>query len=265
MSWPLASFGLIAAALLLGWLTYERSRPSARTVAVVATLAALTALGRDAFVALPEVKPITAMTLVSGYALGPLAGFMVGAVGMLASNVLLGEGPYTPWQMVAWGLVGLAGALLGRLSGRRMGRLSLALACAGTALAAKEIMNVYVWSLGGIYTPAALLARAAEGLPFDIANAVASFLFGLAFGPELARVLERVRARMSVRWDTTERAPTTLAVLLALAALGATALNRHSASGTARAAVPPAPARRARASASGGGSPFGAAAGAAIA
>ncbi|MDE3069460.1 MAG: ECF transporter S component [Acidobacteriota bacterium] len=237
MSWPLASFSLVAGALLIGWLAYERSRPSARTVAVVATLAALTALGRDAFVALPEVKPITAMTLVSGYALGPLAGFMVGAVGMLSSNLLLGEGPYTPWQMAAWGLVGLLGALLGRISGRRLGRLPLALASAGAALMAKEVMNLYVWSLGGIYTPAALLARVGEGLPFDLVNVVSSFLFALAFAPELARLLGRVRERMTVRWEAAERAPAALAAVIALGAPGVAALAGLRPGAYARAAA----------------------------
>jgi len=99
VSWPLAAFLLVAAVLAVGWIVYERARPSARMVAVVATLSALAALGRDAFVAVPDVKPITAITLVTGYALGPLPGFTVGALGMLASNVLLGQGPYTPWQM----------------------------------------------------------------------------------------------------------------------------------------------------------------------
>ncbi|HEX3451662.1 MAG TPA: hypothetical protein VHS26_00055, partial [Solirubrobacteraceae bacterium] len=98
MSWPLASFALVAAVLVVGWLAYERARPSARMVAIVGTLAAMAALGRDAFVAIPDVKPITAMTLVVGYALGPLSGFSVGALGMLASNFVLGQGPYTPWQ-----------------------------------------------------------------------------------------------------------------------------------------------------------------------
>ena len=116
MSWPLACFALVAGVLGVGWLAYERARPSARMVAVVATLAALAALGRDAFVALPDVKPITAMTLVVGYALGPLAGFSVGALGMVASNVLLGQGPYTPWQMAAWAGVGV-GFLLPRTLG----------------------------------------------------------------------------------------------------------------------------------------------------
>jgi energy-coupling factor transport system substrate-specific component len=204
MSWPLASFLLVAVVLVLGWLAYERSRPSARMVAVVGTLAAVAALGRDAFVAVPDVKPITAMTLVVGYALGPLPGFSVGALGMLASNFVLGQGPYTPWQMAAWGLVGLAGAALGALSGRRLGRVRLALAAALAALCAKELMNVYQWTLGASHTPAALLAVAGTGLPYDLADTIASFLFGLAFAPELARLLARMRARMDVRWEAAD-------------------------------------------------------------
>jgi energy-coupling factor transport system substrate-specific component len=204
VSWPLAAFLVVAVVLGLGWLVYEHARPSARMVAVVATLAALAALGRDAFVALPEVKPITAMTLVVGYALGPLPGFTVGALGMLASNILLGQGPYTPWQMAAWGLVGLAGAALGRLSSRSLGRVGLALACALAAFAAKEVMNVYTWTVGASHTPAALLAAAGAALPFDVTDAVASLLFALAFGPELARLLARVRVRMHVSWEVAE-------------------------------------------------------------
>jgi hypothetical protein len=238
MSWPLASFAIVGLVLLAGWLAYERARPSARMVAVVATLAAVAALGRDAFVALPEVKPITAITLVVGYALGPLPGFTVGAVGMLVSNIMLGQGSYTPWQMAAWGLVGLAGAALGRLTDRRMGRISLALACAFTALFAKEIMNVYTWTIGASHTPAAFLAIAGgTALPFDLVDAGASFFFGLAFAPELARVLARIRARMDVHWEGAAVAEsaavgTPLALVLALGLLAGALLP---AGGVARA------------------------------
>jgi hypothetical protein len=204
VSWPLAAFLLVGVVLALGWLAYERARPSARMVAVVGTLAAVAALGRDAFVALPDVKPITALTLVVGYALGPLPGFSVGALGMLASNFVLGQGPYTPWQMTAWGLVGLGGAALGALSGRRLGRVQLALACALAALAAKELMNVYTWTIGASHTSGAFLVVAGNGLPFDLTDAVASFVFGLAFGSELARLLARMRARMTISWDPGE-------------------------------------------------------------
>jgi Squalene-hopene cyclase C-terminal domain/Prenyltransferase and squalene oxidase repeat len=215
VSWPLASFALVGGVLAAGWLAYERARPSARMVAVVATLAAVAALGRDAFVAIPDVKPITAITLVVGYALGPLPGFSVGALGMLASNFVLGQGPYTPWQMAAWGLVGLAGAALGALTRRRLGRVQLALACGLAALAAKEVMNVYTWTIGASHTPAALLAAAGAGLPFDVTDTLASFAFGLAFGPELARLLARLRARMNVTWQPQPL----LALLLVPAAL----------------------------------------------
>jgi energy-coupling factor transport system substrate-specific component len=201
MSWPLASFLLVFSVLGVGWLLFERRSPSARMVAVVATLAAVAALGRDAFVAIPDVKPITAVTFLAGFALGPLPGFTVGAIGMLASNFMLGQGPYTPWQMAAWGLVGLLGAGLGRLTGRRLPRLPLALACALSALIAKEIMNVYGWTIGASHTSAALLIEVGRGLPFDITDTVATFLFAIAFGPELARLLARARERMTVRFD----------------------------------------------------------------
>jgi len=201
MSWPLAAFSIVALVLLAGWISYERSRPSARMIAVVATLAAVAALGRDAFVALPDVKPITTMTFVVGYALGPLAGFTVGSLGMLTSNIVLGQGPYTPWQMAAWGLVGLAGAGLGAVTRRRLGRLGFAVACALAAAGAKEIMNLYTWTIGASHTPAAFLAAAGSALPFDITDAVSSAVFALAFAPELARLLVRARARMEVRWE----------------------------------------------------------------
>ncbi len=207
MSWLPASFLLVGLVLAAGWIAYERRRPSARMVAVVATLAAVAALGRDAFVALPDVKPITATAFVVGYALGPLPGFTVGAIGMLASNIMLGQGPYTPWQMAAWGLVGLAGATLGRVSGRRLPRVPLAIACAAAALMAKEIMNLYTWTIGASHTPAAFIAYAGAALPFDVTDTVATLLFALAFGPELARLLARTRERMTVQWEPVPDTP----------------------------------------------------------
>ncbi len=241
----MATFAIVLGILLAGWLVYERSRPSARMTAVVGTLAAVAALGRDAFVALPDVKPITAMTFVVGYALGPLPGFAVGAVGMLASNVMLGQGPYTPWQMAAWGLVGLAGAGLGRLSGRHMGRVGIALACGVCALGAKEIMNVYTWTLGASHTPPALLAAAGAALPFDATDAIASFLFGLAFGPELARLLGRMRARMTVTWEAAVPPAAMLAIVcMGVGAVGAPTRARGApVSRTPAFAAPPASGR----------------------
>src|SRR4051794_41940624 len=112
MSWQLASSSLLTLVLAFGFLWFERSRPPAKVVALVAALAALATVGRIAFAPIPNVKPTTDIALFAGYALGPVPGFAVGAVAALASNVFFGQGPWTPWQMVGWGGGGVLGGLL---------------------------------------------------------------------------------------------------------------------------------------------------------
>ena len=87
MSWILASMLVLGAALLAGFAWYERAHPSSRVLALVATLAALAALGRIAFAPLPNVKPTTDIVLISGYVLGGAPGFAVGAVAALADDM----------------------------------------------------------------------------------------------------------------------------------------------------------------------------------
>ena len=218
MSWVAASFLLLGAALLAGFAWYERSHPTARVIALVATLAALAALGRIAFAPLPNVKPTTDIVLISGYVLGGAPGFAVGAVAALASNLFFGQGPWTPWQMVAWGGVGVGGAVLARLAGRELGRVSLAAACAVASAGFGAVMNLHLWvTYSGDHTAAKLAATFATSLPFDIAHVAGSVVFCLAFGPALVRALSRYRTRFEIRWLAL---PAT-ALLLALVAAGA--------------------------------------------
>jgi energy-coupling factor transport system substrate-specific component len=216
MSWAAASFLLLGAALIAGFAWYERSHPSARVIALLATLAALAALGRIAFAPLPNVKPTTDIVLISGYVLGGAPGFAVGAVAALASNLFFGQGPWTPWQMAAWGGVGLAGAGLARVAGRELTRIPLAAACAIASLGFGAVMNLHLWiTYSGDHTAAKLAAVFATSLPFDIAHATGSALFCLAFGPALVHALSRYRRRFEVRWLA---APAAGAVVLALVA-----------------------------------------------
>ncbi len=172
MSWIAASSLVLGAALVAGFAWYEREHPSSRVLALVATLAALAALGRIAFAPLPNVKPMTDIVLISGYVLGGAPGFVVGAVGALASNLFFGQGPWTPWQMVAWGGVGLAGGVLARLTSRRLGRIPLAAACGAAGLAFGAVMNLHLWvTYSGDHTLAKLGATFATSLPFDLAHA----------------------------------------------------------------------------------------------
>jgi energy-coupling factor transport system substrate-specific component len=209
LSWQLVSFALVLVSLAFAFWWYERSHPPAKLLAVVATLAAIAALGRDAFAAVPDVKPITAIVLVSGVAFGAGPGFAVGAIAALASNILLGEGPWTPWQMLGWGLVGLIGAGLGRLSSRRLPTLALALACAVSAEVFNLVVNLYTWTATGNHTLAGFGVVLGSAAVFDVTHILASFAFGLAFGGVLLRMLTRVRSRLEVSWEPagTERHP----------------------------------------------------------
>jgi energy-coupling factor transport system substrate-specific component len=198
VSWIAASTLVLGAVIVIGFAWYERTHPSTRVIALVATLAAMAALGRVAFAALPSIKPTTDIVLIAGYALGGAPGFMVGAVAALASNLFFGQGPWTPWQMVGWGAVGLFGAALGR---RELGRLGLAVACALAGLGFGVVMNLYLWvTFSGDHTTAKLIAYQASSLPFDSAHVIGNVAFALAFGPALVQALKRYRTRFEITW-----------------------------------------------------------------
>jgi Prenyltransferase and squalene oxidase repeat len=218
MTWPLASLLVLLCALAAGAAWWERGRPSSRLLALVAALAALAALGRLAFAPLPNVKPTTDIVLISGYVLGGAPGFVVGAVGALASNVVFGQGPWTPWQMAAWGSVGVLGAWLGVVTGRRLGRIPLAIACGGAGLVFGAIMDLSTWAtLSGSHTLAAYLTIAGVSLPFNLAHAAGNVVFCLLFGPVLVAALERSSLRSRVTWRPAGAVIPVLAVAAVLA------------------------------------------------
>jgi energy-coupling factor transport system substrate-specific component len=250
MSWPLASFVILALALGGGFAWYERSRPSSRTVAVVATLAALATLGRIAFAPLPSVKPTTDIVLIAGFTLGGPPGFAVGAVAAIASNIVFGQGPWTPWQMLAWGMVGLLGAGLRRRRARPIPRLVMALICAAAGFAYGLVLNFYTFvTFTGQHTLAQFLVIEGAAFTFDLAHAVGNFVFFLAFGPALVRALQRFRLRMDVQWGLASSAVALFLVAAALAGAAAArpapAQARAPASSLARASVARARARTA--------------------
>lgn len=202
MTWQVAAFALVTLALLAGFGWYERSSPNAKMVAAVAVLAALTALGRIAFSPVPNVTPTTDLVFIAGYAFGGAPGFAVGAIAALTSNILLGQGPWTPWQMVGWGSVGLIGALVARGAGPRLGRAPLAACCAVCGLYFGALMDVYQTAVttDGVPTLTRYLAVSATSLPFNVAHVIGNVAFALAFGPLLIRTLTRFRARFTVKW-----------------------------------------------------------------
>lgn len=203
MTWQLSTFTLLALVLGLGFAWYERTHPSSKVLAMVATLAALAALGRVAFAPIPNVKPTTDIVFLTGYVLGGAPGFAVGALAALSSNLIFGQGPWTPWQMAAWGIVGVIGAGWAVLTRRHLHRIPTAALLVGCAFFYGALTNLSTLTVaGGTPTWGQIVALESTGLPFDIAHAVGNVAFFLAFGPALVRVLLRYRARLEVRWTT---------------------------------------------------------------
>jgi energy-coupling factor transport system substrate-specific component len=201
VSWEIASYVLLGLALAAGFAWYDRARPPSRVVALVAALAALAALGRIAFAPVPNVKPTTDIALLAGYALGGAPGFVVGAVAALTSNFFFGQGPWTPWQMLAWGGTGLLGALVARVAGDRVGRWPLAIVCFAAGLGFGAILDFSQWLIySGGHTWSQFLAENTSSFPWNMAHAIGNLVFCLLFGPALVRALRRFRTRFDVTW-----------------------------------------------------------------
>jgi energy-coupling factor transport system substrate-specific component len=199
VSWQLVSFLILAGVLLGGFAWYERSRPPAQVVALVAALAALAIAGRIAFAAFPNVKPTTDIVIFAGYALGPAAGFAVGALAALVSNFWFGQGPWTPWQMAAWGLCGILGAALA-LATRNVGRLTLAVVCGLAAVGYGAILNFSLMATyGGELSWERFWILSGRAIPFEVAHATGNVVFALVAGPAMIRMLIRFRERFEWR------------------------------------------------------------------
>ena len=108
---------IISVALFM--LSFETQRPSVSNLVPTAVFSALGAAGRIAFAPLAYIKPVSAVAIFAGAFLGRHAGFLVGALSALLSNVFFGQGSWTPWQMYAWGLVGYLGGLLATFTSAR--------------------------------------------------------------------------------------------------------------------------------------------------
>lgn len=189
---------LALAAAAFAWL--ESGPGSAAELALVGSLAGIAAAGRVLFAAIPGVQPVTVIVVAAGASLGARAGMAVGATAALVSNLFLGQGPWTPWQMVGWAACGAAGALARPLVRRRV---AFALLCALLGLAFSALMDVWLWFSFYPHTWAALVAVLGRGVPFDVAHAVGNLVIALAVGPELRRLLDRFgrRLRAEVVWS----------------------------------------------------------------
>ena len=184
-------------ALIPFFMVFEGRKPQAREMIVLATMAALACAGRAAFFMVPSIKPVTAIVIISGIAFGGEAGFLVGAITMLVSNFLFGQGPWTPWQMFAMGFIGFLSGILhqkGLLPARRLtlsiyGFLVTFFIYGGIMNPAAMFMSVYEFTWTG------LLAMYISGAPVDFIHATSTFIFLWLGARPLLEKLQRIKQK----------------------------------------------------------------------
>lgn len=172
-------------------------KPRTRELVLIAVLCALTVAGRVAFFMLPQFKPMAAMIILAAVCYGKETGFLVGSVSAFVSNFFFGQGPWTPWQMLAFGLVGYLAGICFYRKKKPVSKRSL---CSFGFLA---VVLLY----GGIVNPASLLMYSQEvtwpailavymsGLPFDLMHAAATVLFLWLLADEMQEKLLRIKKK----------------------------------------------------------------------
>lgn len=193
----LTSTLIIFETMLPFFLLFEKRRPQARELVTIAVMCALATVSRVAFAFLPSFKPITGIIMIAGIAFGPEAGFMTGAISAFASNFFYSQGPWTPWQMMAYGFGGfVAGAIFTR---RQRWQKPIVLALFGfiTIVAVVgpllDCCTVFT-SLTTITTEAVLLVFA-RGLPLNISHGMGCAITMLLFARPLLEKLERLKTK----------------------------------------------------------------------
>ena len=102
------------------YVSFEKGEPYAREIVLVSVMIALAVASRAAFFWAPQFKPIIAVVIISGIALGSRNGFVIGSMSAFVSNFFFGHGPWTPFQMVAWGLIGFFAGVFFSEKGRSL-------------------------------------------------------------------------------------------------------------------------------------------------
>lgn len=198
VSYYLVSVAVLFLAMLPFLISFERSEKTAGELALVAGLTALAVVGRVAFYLIPQIKPIAAVVGVTGACLGAKKGYITGCLSMFVSNFVFGQGVWTPFQMMAMGLVGLVfGVLFDKVKPRRL------------LLAATGFISVFfvyglvadmasVLFLSSDLSVKSIAAVYIAGLPFNAMFSGATALFLFLFGEQFVEKIKRITTKYGI-------------------------------------------------------------------
>lgn len=180
------------------YLRYEQCKPQAREIIIIAIMCALAISGRLLFAFLPGFKPVSALIILTGMAFGKEAGFLSGSITALLSNMFFGQGPWTPFQMLTWGLIGLFAGILNRHGQlEKKGFLMIYGAFAGIFFSV--VMDVWsAFSFDGKFSFSRYIALLITSFPFMVAYMVSNCLFLWFMKDAFMKKLKRIKQKYGI-------------------------------------------------------------------
>lgn len=179
------------------FMTFEKKEVSAERLVVLAVMVALSVAGRFAFSFVPHFKPITALVIITGMYLGAESGFLCGALSALISNFIFGQGPWTPFQMFSWGLIGFVAAILSGAMKKSKIILSVYGALSGVVYSLiMDVMSALVFEEG--FNFARYLSFVITSLPVSAVYAVSNIIFLLLLARPIGEKMDRLKTKYGI-------------------------------------------------------------------
>ncbi len=194
----IVSFLLAGGACLLFFFSFEKRKPSVKDILPVVVMVAVASAGRVVFNFLPQIQPVTAIVIIMGVYCGKQTGFLTGALCALVSNLFLGQGPWTPFQMLAWGLVGVLAAVLAQLPFfRRTWAVCIYGFLAGFLYGAVTDLWTVIAMGESLSWPLVFITYAAA-VPFNVLHGVGNVVFLLLLYRPMGSKLKRIQEKFGV-------------------------------------------------------------------
>lgn len=193
------SFVIVLLTLIPFFLTYERRQSSTRLMVILAILIALASVSRVLFAPIPGFKPVSAIVILTAIYFRAEAGFLVGSLTALISNIYFGQGPWTPFQMFSWGMIGLMAGLPFIRHALIRSRVILILYGLFTGVFFSLLMDIWtVISIDGMFNFKRYIAAVSLSIPFMVTYAVSNVIFLLLTIKPIGEKLERVKMKYGI-------------------------------------------------------------------
>src|SRR5690625_4849654 len=192
-SYVFISMTIVILASIPFFISFESREANTRLMIVLAVLVALSVVGRFLFAAVPGFKPVTAIVVIAAIYFGAEVGFLVGALSAIISNIYFGQGPWTPFQMFSWGMIGFIAGLPSIRNYLVEDRLLLALFCIFAGVIYSLMIDIWtVLSLDSLFNLKRYIAVVSLSTPFMAIYAVSNVVFLLLVIKPIGEKLERI-------------------------------------------------------------------------